>query len=187
MIQTKEDLRTYQADLQRFNNYIPNLKDWLLHNEVWYIFRYIRNLRYVEYYRNCRGIRTVCYLWYFFHYKRLGFKLHFIIYPGTIGSGFRIYHSGGFVHVGPNVTIGKNCTILPGCVFGNKYEEPCNESVTVGDNCYFGLDAKILGGVKIGDNVTVGANSIVTKDIPDNAIVAGIPAKIIRFKKGPNL
>ena len=105
------------------------------------------------------------------------------IYPNTIGPGFRIYHAGDFVHVEPNVIIGRNCTLLPGVVFGNKSETPDNAPVVVGDNCYFGLGAKILGGVKIGNNVIVGANAVVTKDIPDNAVVGGIPAKIIKIIK----
>lgn len=58
-----------------------------------------------------------------------------------------------------------------------------NTPVVVGVNCYFGLGAKILGAVKIGNNVTVGANAVVTKDIPDNAVVGGIPAKIIKIIK----
>ena len=105
------------------------------------------------------------------------------IYTYTIGPGFRIYHAGGFVHVGPNVRIGRNCTMLPGVVFGNKSEIPDNTPVVVGDNCYFSLGAKIQGGVKIGNNVIVGANAVVTKDIPDNAVVGGIPAKIIKIIK----
>lgn len=52
----------------------------------------------------------------------------------------------------------------------------------VGNNCYFGLGAKILGSVKIGNNVIVGANAVVTKDITDNAVVGGIPAKILKIK-----
>lgn len=103
------------------------------------------------------------------------------IYPGTVGPGFRVYHAGDYIHVGPNVSIGRNCTMLPGVVFGNKHEANDNAPVTVGDNCYFGLGARILGSVNIGNNVTVGANSVVTKDIPDNAIVGGIPAHIIRI------
>lgn len=105
------------------------------------------------------------------------------IYPNTIGPGLRIYHAGDFVHVGPNVRIGCNCTMLPGVVFGNKSETPDNTSVVVGDNCYFGLGAKNLGSVKIGNNVTVDANAVVTKDIPDNAVVGEIPAKIIKIRK----
>ena len=88
-----------------------------------------------------------------------------------------------FTHIGPNCRIGKNCTILPGVVFGNKNEDECNGITYVGDNCYFGLGARIFGPVRIGNNVTVGANSVVTKDIPDNAIVGGVPSKIIRYKQ----
>lgn len=168
-----------QADLQRFDNRKPSLKDWILHNEAWFIYHYIRHLRYVEYYEEKNKL---LYLWHFFWYKRLGFKLRMTIYPNTIGPGLRIYHAGDFVHVGPNVQIGKNCTMLPGVVFGNKTEKPDDSPVIVGDNCYFGLGCKIFGSVRIGNNVTVGANAVVTKDIPDNAVVGGVPAKVIKIK-----
>lgn len=180
MIRTKDDLKYYiDEDQKRFNGKKPSLKDWILHNEVWYIFYYIRHLRYVEYYEDKNKL---LYFWHFFWYKRLGFKLRMTIYPNTIGPGFRIYHAGDFVHVGPNVQIGKNCTMLPGVVFGNKTEEPDDSPVIVGDNCYFGLGCKIFGSVRIGNNVTVGANAVVTKDIPDNAVVGGVPAKVIKIK-----
>lgn len=176
------DLLSYELteDIKRFDNHRPTLKDRILHNEVWYIYHYIRHLRYLEYYQDKNKLK---FLWHFFWYKRLGFKLRMTIYPNTIGPGFRIYHAGDFVHVGPNVKIGRNCTMLPGVVFGNKTEVPDDKTVIVGDDCYFGLGVKILGTVKIGNNVTVGANAVVTKDIPDNAIVGGVPAKIIKMKK----
>ena len=72
--------------------------------------------------------------------------------------------------------------MLPGVVFGNKTEADDDRPVIVGNNCYFGLNAKILGPVTIGDNVTIGANAVVTKDIPDNAVVGGVPAKILKYK-----
>mgnify|MGYP004502263283 CR=1 FL=1 len=167
-------------DLKRFDNHSPTLKDRILHNEVWYIFHYIRHLRYVEYYQDKNKLK---FLWHFFWYKRLGFKLRMTIYPNTIGPGFRIYHAGDFVHVGPKVRIGRNCTMLPGVVFGNKMEGVDEKNIIVGDDCYFGLGVKIIGSVRIGNNVTVGANAVITKDIPDNAIVGGVPAKIIKMKK----
>ena len=114
----------------------------------------------------------------------MGFKLRFTIYPNTIGPGLRIYHAGDFIHVGPNVRIGKNCTLMPGVVFGNKHERETDGIVIVGDNCYFGLGAKIFGSVRIGNNVTVGANAVVTHDIPDNAVVGGIPAKVLKILTG---
>lgn len=173
----------FDADKKRFGNKKPGIKDWFLHNEVWYIYQYIRHLRYVEHYQTKGFMYKPLFFWHFIKYKRLGFKLHFVIYPGTVGAGFRIYHIGGFTHVGKNVRIGKNCTMLPGVVFGNKTEEENNSPVVVGDNCYLGLGVRILGAVRIGNNVTVGANAVVTKDIPDNTIVGGIPAKIIKYKE----
>lgn len=184
MILSKNDLNNYLlADLSRYKGYKPNLKDWIIKNEYWYIYHYIMHMRYVEYYLKKGFIFKPMYLWHLFRYKRLGFKLHFTIYPGTVGEGFRIYHVGGFTHVGSNVRIGKNCTMLPGVVFGNKTLTEDNRPVIVGDNCYFGLNARILGPVKIGNNVMIGANAVVTKDIPDNAVVGGVPAKIIRFNE----
>ena len=55
-----------------------------------------------------------------------------------------------------------------------------NTPVVVGVNCYFGLGAKILGAVKIGNNVTVGANAVVTKDIPPYSLAVGNPCRVIR-------
>lgn len=179
MINNKSDLKFYLSeDLKRFDRK-PSVKDWFLHNESWYIFRYQKYLRLVEYYKNT-GKFKIMFLYYYFRYKRLGFKLKFIVYPNTLGSGFRIYHTGDIVHVKQNCRIGKNCTLLPGVVIGNKNLEEDNSFVTIGDNCYMGLGAKIFGHVTIGNNVVIGANSVVIKDIPDNCVVSGIPARIIK-------
>lgn len=183
MIKNKNDLKLYRKEeLKRFENKKPKFKDWVLHNEAWFIYQYTKHLRYVEYYKNTNK-NKILFLYHWFKYKRLGFKLRITIYPNTIGAGLRIYHVGDFIHVGPNVKIGKNCTISPGVVFGNKYEKIDNLPIIVGDNCYFGLGAKVFGSVNIGNNVIIGANAVITKDIPDNAVVGGIPAKIIKIKK----
>lgn len=183
MINSIQDLRYYLTeDLKRYGGKAPNVKDWLLHNEAWYIYHLVRQIRYMEYYMNTKGKMHPLFLWHFFRYKRLSFKLHITIYPNTVGAGLRIYHAGGFIHIGPHCKIGKNCTLLPGVVFGNKHEEANKGEVVVGDNCYFGLGAKIFGPLTIGNNVTVGANAVVTKDIPDNAVVGGVPAKVIKTK-----
>jgi serine O-acetyltransferase len=179
MIHSKNDLKYYLSEnLKRFVK-PPTLKDWILHNEVWYICHYQRHLRYVEYYMNT-GKNKLLFLYHFFKYKRLGFKLRFAIYPNTIGPGLRIFHTGDFLHVKPKCKIGKNCTLLPGVVIGNKNLEDDGSWAIIGDNCYIGLGAKIFGQVTIGNNVVIGANSVVTKDIPDNCVVSGIPAKIIK-------
>lgn len=172
---TREEFKlTQKCDLCRLGDKGLGLKDYILHNEAYFIWRYMYHMRHIEYHQEKRGLHQLLYLWHWFKLKRLQFKLHFAIYPNTVGAGFRIYHVGNYVHIGPNVRIGKNCTMVSGVVFGNKTEEEDNRLVTVGDNCYFGLDCKILGPVRIGNNVTIGANAIVTKDIPDNATVVGV-------------
>lgn len=55
-----------------------------------------------------------------------------------------------------------------------------HEAVTIGDNCWLGNSVTILPGVSLGDNVTVGANSVVTKSFPSNVVIAGVPAKVIK-------
>lgn len=52
----------------------------------------------------------------------------------------------------------------------------------IGNDVYIAKGAIVIGGITIGNNVTIGANAVVTKPVPDNAIVAGVPAKILRFK-----
>ena len=64
-----------------------------------------------------------------------------------------------------------------------KKEPGLKGDIVIGDNCYISTGVTILGPVTIGNNVTIGAGAVVTKDIPDNAIVGGVPAKIIRIKE----
>ena len=74
--------------------------------------------------------------------------------------------------------IGENCIINSGVVLGgtsHKYEVP-----KLGDNVLVGAGAKILGSITIGNNVVIGANAVVLKDVSDNTLVAGIPAKVIK-------
>ena len=53
----------------------------------------------------------------------------------------------------------------------------------IGDNAYIGPGAKIFGNIIIGNNVSIGANAVVNKSFPDNVIIAGVPAKIIKYKE----
>ena len=181
MIKTRADLSCYlKEDLARFGH-LPQLKDWILRNERWYIWQYIKSLRYVEYYINNNKKNHPFFLFWWFRYKRLGFKLRYTVYPNTCGKGLMIYHTGDLIFIKRAAKLGDHCTLRPGVVIGNKHGEGEGDMpVEVGNNVEFGLGVRVFGKITIGDNVTIGANSVVTKDIPSGVIAGGVPAKIIK-------
>ncbi len=183
MIKNKTDLKYYlKKDLERFKKK-PNLIDKILHNEIYFLYKYQVHLRFYEFYLNTKSKFNPWLYFHLFKLKRLGFNLKITIYPNTISAGLRIMHCGDFIHVKQKCKIGENCTLLPGVVIGNKYLTGDNTFSSIGDNCYLGLGVKVFGEVRIGKNVVIGANSVIVKDIPDNAIVGGIPGKIIKINE----
>ena len=114
--------------------------------------------------------------------RRKMIKYGIEIYHTTkIGEGFYIGHFGGIV-VNPMVKIGKNCNISHGVTIGLGIKDEQNGFPIIGDNVFIGPGAKIFGDVKIGNNVAIGANSVVTKSFEDNVTIAGVPATIISTK-----
>lgn len=103
-----------------------------------------------------------------------------IPFTTQIGRGFYIGHSGGIV-VGVE-SIGKNFSISQGVTIGQTNRGYRKGRPTIGNNVYVGPGAILIGKIKIGDNVAVGANSVVTEDIPENAVVVGVPGKVISYK-----
>ncbi len=108
--------------------------------------------------------------------RRAGAEIGENVYIGTR----RIDLAHGFLlKIGDNVTL-SDCRILlhdastKGALGYSRVGR-----VVIGNNVFIGADALILPNVKIGDNVIVGAGAVVTKDIPDNSVVAGVPAKVI--------
>ncbi len=82
--------------------------------------------------------------------------------------------------LGGRATIGKNSHIGAGVVVAGVIEPPSAAPVIIGDNVLVGANAVILEGVKVGDGAVVAAGAIVIEDVPAGAVVAGVPAKIIK-------
>lgn len=128
-----------------------------------------------------------------------------------IGDGTKIRCHEGTVEVGDKTVIGQECTVScyqhvrigPECVIADRTmfidfdhgvvdverairsQGIYKEDVIVGANVWIGYGASILRGVRVGDNSVIGTNAVVTKDVPANAVVGGVPARIIRMREAP--
>lgn len=137
--------------------------------------------------RLCCYFKSHLYLFPLFAYAKLRYS-HLtyktgiqIPYSTSIGKGFYIGHFGTIV-INGNAIIGENVNISPGVNIGQASRGKHKGTPIVGNRVYIGPGAKIIGNITIGNNVCIGANAVVTNDIPDNACVAGIPATLISMK-----
>lgn len=184
MFQVEEIALVLNQDAYCYKNAL-GFKGWINHlksntiDDQWYIWRYIVSLRHAEYYKNKKGFfNYILRIYHYYKMRQYGYITGFQIPPCTIGPGLTIWHWGTII-INPATKIGVNCTLYPGVLIGHKAEGmPAPE---IGNNVFLGSGAKIIGGVKIGDNVVIGPNTVVVKDVPDNAVIVGSPARIIRI------
>jgi len=102
------------------------------------------------------------------------------IHPGAkIGPGFFIDHGMGVV-IGETTEIGENVTLYQGVTLGGTGFQRGKRHPTLGSCVVVGAGAKVLGNIRLGNNVKVGAGSVVVHPVPDNCTVVGVPAEIVR-------
>lgn len=110
-------------------------------------------------------------------YRLNGAISHAVIGRGAdIGPGFVILHSIGVV-INSSVKAGRGLVIEHCVTIGAEK----NQTPILGDNVFIGAGAKIIGAVRVGSDVKIGANAVVTKDLPDGATAVGIPARVIKI------
>jgi serine O-acetyltransferase len=104
------------------------------------------------------------------------------IHPGAIiGRRFFIDHGMGVV-IGETAEIGDDVLLYQGVTLGGTGGEKGKRHPTLGNRVVVGTGAKILGNIRIGDNVKVGAGSVVVHSVPDNSTVVGVPGRVVRVR-----
>jgi serine O-acetyltransferase len=104
------------------------------------------------------------------------------IHPGArIGRRFFIDHGMGVV-IGETTEIGDDVLVFQGVTLGGTGNERGKRHPTIGNNVVVGSGAKVLGSIRIGDHVKIGAGSVVVRPVPDHSTVVGIPGRVVRTR-----
>lgn len=143
-----------------------------LKKNIWsicFLFAAYKEFRNVLYYRLKGAFQILNWLFPRFDH------LQIVTPRNKIGGGLIIQH--GFSTIISAKSVGRNCKIYQQVTIGYNHKL---EAPEIGDNVEICCGAKVIGGVHIGNNVLIGANSVVIKDVPDNCVVAGVPARIIK-------
>lgn len=151
----------------------------------WRQFRGSPGFRYTVIWRWCRFLRDRPWLRLFVGLPSAWAYGHFTYKYGisipletTIGPGLYIGHFGG-IHLNEHVVLGAGCNLYQGVTIGKHNRGERKGCPVLGDRVFVGPGAKVFGGIHIGNDVAIGANAVVTRDLPDHAVAVGIPARVI--------
>lgn len=186
MIQDKKTLKLYLNYDKQF--YFKNkrglkiLLDKLSHEYLMEIWKFVKYLRYEEYYYNT--IKAFSHKLKFLIYRRKksiqGIKLGLSIPKNTCGYGLMICHNGSIV-INSYARIGNFAMFHGNNCIGNINNDN-NLVPTIGNNCDFGFGSCVIGKTILGDNIIIGANSVINKSFPSSSTICGIPGKVINKK-----
>ncbi|MBL7110192.1 MAG: acyltransferase [Candidatus Marinimicrobia bacterium] len=143
-------------------------------------------IRYILYLKVCNKIGS----------KVIIFPNVYIYFPENICMGtnvsihqFSYIDASGDLEIGSHVMIGHGVTIMTNSHNFNQLENPMknqgvkHKKVIIGEDVWIGAKSTILMGVNVGKGAIIGANSVVTKDVPEYSIVGGIPAKVLKIRR----
>jgi serine O-acetyltransferase len=138
-------------------------------------FRVVLSYR-IYSYLNRVGFQKTSHILYLWSKRKYSTDIH----PSAIiGVPFKLGHHMSIV-IGPKVVIGKNCYFMNNVTLGNKELGGEDRMPVISDNVVIGVGAKLLGAITVAKGATIGANSVVTKNIGFNEVWAGAPAKLLR-------
>lgn len=158
------DIKRYSEDSIEKNIY-KQLHNLLLNNKTF------RNIFYYRLRQNNRVISKLLQLFYP--------PMKSIEISGDIESGLIIYH--GYSTIIHATKIGKNFSTYQNVTIGRGNKINQRYTPIIGDNVIIYTGSVVVGGITIGNNVKIGAGSVVIKDVPSNCVVAGNPAKVVKF------
>lgn len=151
-------------------------------------YLYLKSLRQYEYALNClypKGLfGKLITLFYKWKNHRRSISYNLSIGPNMVGYGFRIVHVIGGGLIINCKSMGNYCGTNVNVLVGNKDNDEA--IATFGDNVRLNTGCRVFGKINIGNNVTISPNAVVVKDVPDNCVVGGVPAKIIKRKEEPS-
>lgn len=158
----KNHVQSFLNDFRRFGSQKPNKRQKLL----------LKSFRYSN--SNSKIISSL----YRLKFKRIKEKLNIdLFYKTNIGDGLYIGHPCG-ISINADTIIGKNCNIHKGVTIGQENRGTRKGTPVIGNNVWIGVNATIVGKIKIGDDVLIAPNSFVNCDIPSHSIVIGNPCLI---------
>lgn len=139
--------------------------------------RFMVTLRACQYFHKFNPIGIILRLWNKRMKVKYGLQFNHTCH---IGRGFYMAHYGNIV-INSSVRIGENCNMAQGVTLGNTKRGKNIGNPTIGNRVWIGANAVVVGGIKVGDDALIAPLSFVNFDVPDNAVVAGNPAKIISY------
>lgn len=173
-----------RSDFARYRKSNPSsssLRDFLEHQGLWAMICF-RAGRHLIDHPLPPVLRQIASALYWIWWKTIQITTGIYISPTTtIGKGFYIGHFGQ-IFIGGDTTIGENCNVSQGVTLGYAYRNGVWGVPHLGDRVYVAAGAKVIGPVRLASGTVVGANAVVTRDTEENAVVAGVPARVINFR-----